>query len=272
MALLSGFFIGTSFVIKKYGLLRANKKYHEEAGEGYGYVKSGWWWTGMTLMAVGEICNFVAYAFTNAILVAPMGSLSVVIASVLSAVFLKERLSFVGQVGCAICVVGSIIIVLNAPQQAAVSTIQEMQHLVIAPGFLVWTGLIIAVSIFLAFWAGPRYGKKTMWVYISICSLVGGLSVSATQGIGAAIVAQIRGTPQFNQWFTYVLLVFVVATLVTEVIFLNVSALEMLDSKVCYSLLINPIESTQFVQYCIGHSWLLRLFYKLDNRYIVHPL
>lgn len=33
----------------------------------------------MSLMIVGEICNFVAYAFTEAILVTPLGALSVVI-------------------------------------------------------------------------------------------------------------------------------------------------------------------------------------------------
>lgn len=62
-----------------------------------------------------------------------------------------------------------------------------------------------------------------MLVYLSICSLIGGLSVVATQGLGAAIVAQIAGEAQFNQWFLYVLLVFVVGTLLTEIIYLNVS-------------------------------------------------
>lgn len=37
-----------------------------------------------------------------------------------------------------------------------------------------------------------------------------------------AIVAQIGGKAQFNQWFLYVLLVVVVGTLLTEIIFLNV--------------------------------------------------
>ena len=47
-------------------------------------------------------------------------------------------------------------------------------------------------------------------------------SVVATQGLGAAVVAQIGGTPQFNQWFLYVLLVFVVVTLLVEIVYLNV--------------------------------------------------
>lgn len=52
-------------------------------------------------------------------------------------------------------------------------------------------------------------------------------SVVATQGLGAAIITQIGGTPQFNQWFLYVLLVFVVITLVTEIIYLNVRPLHL---------------------------------------------
>lgn len=32
-----------------------------------------------TVMIIGEVCNFVAYAFTEAILVTPLGALSVVV-------------------------------------------------------------------------------------------------------------------------------------------------------------------------------------------------
>lgn len=127
----------------------------------------------------------------------------------------------VGKVGCFLCIIGSVVIVMNAPAESSAANIQEMQHFVIAPGFLSYAGVIIVSCAFIAFWAGPRYGKKSMLVYLTICSLIGGLSVVATQGLGAAIVAQIGGTPQFNQWFLYVLFVFVITTLVTEIIYLN---------------------------------------------------
>jgi drug/metabolite transporter (DMT)-like permease len=223
LAVASGLFIGISFVLKKVGLLKANAKYNEEAGEGYGYLKNVYWWGGMSLMIVGEICNFVAYAFVDAILVTPLGALSVVVTTILSAIFLKERLSFVGKVGCVNCIIGSIVIVLNAPEQSAVADIQEMKKFVIAPGFLSYAGVVIVACAFIALWAGPRYGKKSMLVYLSICSFIGGLSVVATQGLGSAVVAQAGGKAQFNQWFLYVLLVFVVATLLTEIVYLNVS-------------------------------------------------
>jgi uncharacterized membrane protein len=233
LAIASGVFIGISFVLKKVGLLAANDKYQEVAGEGYGYLKNAYWWTGMTLMIIGEICNFVAYAFVDAILVTPMGALSVVITAVLSAIFLKERLSMVGKVGCFLAIVGSVVIVLNAPKSSSAATIQDMQHFVISPGFLSYAGIIIAGCAFTAFWAGPRYGKKSMLVYLSICSLIGGLSVVATQGLGAAIISQIQGVKQYDQWFLYVLFVFVICTLLVEIVFLNVSILPPLYSTSC---------------------------------------
>ncbi|KAI6245028.1 putative magnesium transporter NIPA4 [Erysiphe necator] len=221
LAIASGNFIGISFVLKKIGLLKANETYGEAAGEGYGYLKNSYWWAGMTLMIIGEVCNFVAYAFVDAILVTPLGALSVVVTTILSAIFLKERLSLVGKVGCFLCIVGSIIIVMNAPAESSVANIQEMQKFVIAPGFLTYASVIIIGCLIVAIWIAPKYGKKTMMVYLSICSLIGSLSVVATQGLGAAIVAQIGGTSQFKQWFLYVLLAFVVSTLITEVIYLN---------------------------------------------------
>lgn len=260
LAVASGLFIGVSFVIKKIGLLKANKKYNEEAGEGYGYLKNAWWWTGMTLMILGELCNFVAYAFTDAILVTPLGALSVVVTTVLSAIFLKERLSFVGKVSCFICLIGSVVIVLNAPEQAAVKDIQEMQHYVITPGFLSYAGVIIVGCVIVAFFVAPRYGKKSMLVYLSICSLIGGLSVVATQGLGSAILAQINGEAQFNQWFLYVLFVFVIATLLTEIIYLNVSAI-ILTLKSEQVANFHQTESTQPLQRRPGNTNLLRLLH-----------
>lgn len=267
LAVSSGLFIGVSFVVKKIGLLKANVKYDEEAGEGYGYLKNAWWWTGMILMIIGEVCNFAAYMFVDAILVTPLGALSVVVTTILSAIFLKEKLSFVGKMSCGLAILGSVIIALNAPEQSAVSDIQSMQKFVISPGFLSYTGVVILGCAFTAIWVAPRYGKKTMMVYISICSLIGGLSVVATQGLGAAIIAQINGKAQFNKWFTYVLLVFVVCTLLTEIIYLNVSfhgLKQWENANRC-------TESTQSLQRCASHTHLLRFLHIGNHCFIRYP-
>ncbi|QVM13772.1 hypothetical protein D8B26_008403 [Coccidioides posadasii str. Silveira] len=90
---------------------------------------------------------------------------------------------------------------MNAPQQSSVSNIQDMKRYVIRPVFLTYAGVIIVGCTVVAIWAGPRYGKEAC--------------------LGAAIIAQISGQQQFKEWFLYVLLGFVIITLLTEIIYLN---------------------------------------------------
>ena len=229
LAIGSGLFIGSSFVFKKKGLLQAQRKYATTAGESHAYLKNFMWWTGMTIMILGEVLNFVAYMFADAVLVTPMGALSVVVCAILSSIFLKERLTLFGKVGCFLCIVGSVIIAVNAPEQKIGGDIRHYEHMFIAPGFLTWLGICIVVSCVLAFVVAPKYGKKNMLVYIVVCSLIGGLSVSVTSGLGSAIILSIRGKNQFTYWFTYFLLGFIIVTLLVEINYLN-KALELFNT------------------------------------------
>ncbi|KAI9469678.1 MAG: magnesium transporter NIPA-domain-containing protein [Benjaminiella poitrasii] len=222
LALGSGIFIGSSFVFKKKGLLQSTEKSGGIAGEGYEYLKSPMWWTGMILMVVGEACNFVAYAFTQAILVTPLGATSVVLSAVLSSIFLKERLTFQGKVGCLQCVLGAVIIVMHAPEQgAADNSIETFKTLMLSAGFIVYACIAVGLSLFLVFYCGPKWGKKNMLVYISVCSLIGSLSVVLTQGIGGAIVRSFTIENQFTNWFFYLVLILALVTLAIEIIYLN---------------------------------------------------
>lgn len=83
---------------------------------------------------IGEIANFAAYAFAPAILVTPLGALSVLIGAVLGSYFLHEELGILGKLGCAICLIGSVIIVLHAPPDQPIETIDEILHYAIQPG------------------------------------------------------------------------------------------------------------------------------------------
>ncbi|RPD59754.1 DUF803-domain-containing protein [Lentinus tigrinus ALCF2SS1-6] len=221
LAITSGLLIGSSFVFKKKGLLRSQRGL--VAGEGVAYLKSPLWWIGMTMMILGEICNFAAYAFVEAIVVTPMGALSVVICAILSSLFLNEKLSFFGWLGCGLCVLGSVIIALNGPQEASVGQIVQFQKLFLSPGFLVYGSVLIAASLVIVFWFAPRYGRQSMLWYIMVCSMIGGISVSVTTGLGSAIVTTAMGDNQFKHWFIYFLMVFVAVTLITEVYYLNVA-------------------------------------------------
>jgi hypothetical protein len=75
MALLGSFFIGAAFIFQK----KAHMAKVAGDTSDLAYLKSPLWWTGMVMMGIGEIGNFGAYAFQPAIVVAPLGALSVAV-------------------------------------------------------------------------------------------------------------------------------------------------------------------------------------------------
>ena len=53
--------------------------------------------------------------------------------ALLASLMLGERLSFIGKIGCGLCVLGSTVIVLNAPEQQTVYTMNQLAIKVIDP-------------------------------------------------------------------------------------------------------------------------------------------
>ena len=174
-----------------------------------------------------------------------MGALSVVISAILSSIFLNEKLTFFGWLGCSLCIVcpspfvphhisfpprlvllsslsmacpclirfPSVLTPFLGPQEQTPSEISKFELMFIAPGFLAYIGVLITIALSIIVYFGPRfvltplplhrlshlpirYGKKNMIWYITVCSTIGGISVSVTTGLGAAIVTSVMG---YNQ-------------------------------------------------------------------------
>ncbi|GFP89010.1 probable magnesium transporter nipa6 [Phtheirospermum japonicum] len=83
LAMLSSLFIGTSFILKKKGLHRAAAAGTRAGGGGYTYLLEPLWWAGMITMIVGEVANFVAYIYAPAVLVTPLGALSIIVSYII---------------------------------------------------------------------------------------------------------------------------------------------------------------------------------------------
>ena len=144
---------------------------------GFSYLREPLWWAGMLSLVVGEVANFAAYAFAPAILVTPLGALSIIVrccgpaslatdsdaaacllpalaaqgsptysrsggciavcclcSAVLAHYLLQEKLNVFGVLGCVLCIVGSIVIVLHAPEERQVSSAMEVWVYAMRPG------------------------------------------------------------------------------------------------------------------------------------------
>ncbi|MQL73322.1 hypothetical protein Taro_005644 [Colocasia esculenta] len=126
---------------------------------------------------VGEVANFAAYAFAPAILVTPLGALSIIISAALAHIILRERLNIFGILGCILCIVGSTTIVLHAPQEREIESVREVWDLATEPAFLLYAAVVLIAVFVLIFHYIPQYGQTHIMVYIGVCSLVGSLSV-----------------------------------------------------------------------------------------------
>lgn len=192
-------------------------------------------------MVIGEICNFAAYAFAPAILVTPLGALAVLIGAVLGSYFLNEELGTLGKLGSAICLLGAVIIVLHAPPDEDIETIETIlsyalrpgtiqsllpldrrrQMLTIDLGFLIYAITVTAFSVFMIYKISPIYGKKNPLVYLSICSLVGSISVMAIKAFGIALKLTFAGNNQFTHASTYVFMIITGVCILTQMNYFN---------------------------------------------------
>ncbi|KAK1796654.1 hypothetical protein P4O66_009678 [Electrophorus voltai] len=236
LAISSSIFIGGSFILKKKGLLRLARKGSMRAGQGgHAYLKEWLWWAGLLSMGAGEGANFAAYAFAPATLVTPLGALSVLVSAVLSSYFLVERLNLHGKLGCLLSILGSTTMVIHAPQEEEIDSLEDMSKKLVDPGFAVFATFVIIVALIFIFVVGPRHGQTNILVYITICSVIGALSVSCVKGLGIAIKEAIAGKPVLGNPLAWLLLLSLVACVSTQINYLN-KALDIFNTS-----LVTPI-------------------------------
>ncbi|KAJ7883387.1 magnesium transporter NIPA-domain-containing protein [Mycena leptocephala] len=148
------------------------------------------------------VANFGAYTFAPPIMVAPLGALSVIVAAVFASFLLNERLGYLGHVGCTLCILGSSIIVLHAPEDQELETVIDASPFL---GFLFYFFTVLIFSLIMAYDVAPRHGRTNPLVYISIASLVSGVSVMFVKGLSVALKLAISGENQSSTrrrtWF-----------------------------------------------------------------------
>ena len=197
LALSSSIFIGSSFIIKKKGLRLAALTGVRAGAGGYSYLMQPLWWLGTLTMVFGEIFNFAAYAFAPAVLVTPLGAISIIVSAVLAHFLLKEKLHYLGWMGCLICIMGSLNVVMNAPAERALESMPQVWSLAMQPEFLLYI-VFVLVSVAVLISLAREHGSSNVLVYIGICSLMGSLSVMSVKALGIALkLTFVEGDNQF---------------------------------------------------------------------------
>jgi drug/metabolite transporter (DMT)-like permease len=220
LAISSSAFIGASFIIKKKGLLLAGTKGSDAGDGGYGYLMQPVWWFGLFTMIVGETANFVAYAYAPPIMVTPLGALTIIVSAILADLMLGERLSKRGWLGCLFCIIGSVVIVLSAPEEREIASITEFWTAASEPAFKVYAAITFGLAAALS-WGRPQPSQQTVIVLVAICSLMGSMSVMACKALGTSIKLSMGGDNQLLFKETWYAAALVAGCISTQMNYLN---------------------------------------------------
>ncbi|KAK1261795.1 hypothetical protein QJS04_geneDACA001144 [Acorus gramineus] len=243
LAIVSSAFIGASFILKKKGLKRAGA-----TGARAGMSNFPFFWDlnlhCIYIVILGEAANFVAYVFAPAVLVTPLGALSIIISAVLAHFMLKERLQKMGVLGCISCIVGSVVIVIHAPQEQSPKSVLQIWNLATQPAFLIYAAATLSIVLALVLHFEPRYGQSNILVYLGICSLMGSLTVVSIKAVGIAIKLTFEGTSQVAYPQTWFFVSVAVICVVTQLNYLNKVSI----------LFSNVFVSSLFVKSCLMNN------------------
>ena len=88
-------------------------------------------------------------------------------------------------------------------------------------GFMLYCLTVAVFSTFMIFAVVPRYGRTNPVIYISICSVVGSVSVMSIKGFGVAVKLTFSGNNQFTHPSTYVFGIVTAACIVIQMNYFN---------------------------------------------------
>lgn len=268
LAISASIFIGSSFILKKKGLLQLANKGITRAGQGgHSYLKEWMWWAGLLSMGAGEAANFAAYAFAPATLITPLGALSVLVSAILSSYFLNEHLNIHGKIGCILSILGSTVMVIHAPQEEEVTSLHEMEIKLRDPGFVSFALIVSVISLVLIVLVAPKKGQTNILVYIAICSLIGAFSVSSAKGLGIAAKELLEWKPVYKNPLVFILLAVLVLSVTTQINYLN-KALDTFNTS-----LVTPIYYVFFTSMVVTCSAILfQEWYGMKARDVIGTL
>ncbi|PVF94040.1 DUF803-domain-containing protein [Serendipita vermifera] len=217
------------------------------------YLRSKLWWFGFLLMNVGEVGNFLSYAYAPASLVAPLGTVALVANCFFAPLMLHERFRKRDFVGIVLAVIGSITVVLSSKPTDVRLDMDGLIHAICQPIFIGYTIFNAILILFLAVLAQGNKGRQWVFIDVGICALFGGYTVLATKALSTLLSLEL--IQLFKLWITYPLLLVLIGTGVGQIRYLN-RALMKFDSK--------HVIPTQFVMFnltaIIGSAILYRDF------------
>ncbi|KAK7049641.1 hypothetical protein VNI00_005672 [Paramarasmius palmivorus] len=193
------------------------------------YLKSKLWWSGFLLMNVGEMGNFISYAWAPASVVAPLGTFALIANCLFAPLILGERFRKRDILGILIAIVGAVTVVLSSNASDGRLDPDGLVHAISQIPFIVYSCVYaVAATILTVLSQGPL-GRQWVLIDVGLCALFGGFTVLSTKAVSTLLT--MRWTQVFNRFITYPVILVLVLTGIGQIRYLN-RALMRFDSKI----------------------------------------
>ncbi|KAK9369719.1 magnesium transporter NIPA-domain-containing protein [Lipomyces kononenkoae] len=182
------------------------------------YMKSGSWWLGIALMAIGETGNFLAYGFAPASTVSPLGVVALISNCIVAPIFFHEQFRLRDFGGVVVAIAGAVTVVLASNPEEEFLDPRRILNAVAQLGFIIYVGvtffLIAALSVL-----SNKYGDRLIFIDIALVALFGGYTALSTKAVSSLLSYTLYLAFTFP--ITYILIFVLVFTAIMQVKYLS---------------------------------------------------
>ncbi|CAE6477295.1 unnamed protein product [Rhizoctonia solani] len=230
------------------------------------YLHSKLWWFGFGLMNIGEVGNFLSYAYAPASLVAPLGAVALISNCFFAPLILHERFRKQDLLGIGLSIFGAVTVVYASQSSSARLDPDALIYAITRIPFLIWAAINLVAIIVLSGLSSQRtklensgwtQGDRWALVDVGLCALFGGFTVLSTKAVSSLLSTE--WAKVFTEWIFYPSILILGLTGVGQIRHLN-RALHYHESRV--------VIPTQFVLFnltaIVGSAILYRDFDKIN--------
>ncbi|KAI5812991.1 magnesium transporter NIPA-domain-containing protein [Pyronema omphalodes] len=204
------------------------------------FLKSPYWWLGLTMMVFGETGNFLAYGFAPASIVSPLGVVALISNCVVAPMMLKEPFRARDLLGVFVSIAGAVVVVWSAEKEETKLGPDEILLAISQTAFEIYF-VVTATLIIILMKLSSKFGDQTILIDLGLVGLFGGYTVLSTKGISSLISSSFYHIFQYP--IAYLFAFVLVSTAVLQVKYIN-RALQRFDST--------QVIPTQFVLFTIS--------------------
>lgn len=137
------------------------------------YLRSPYWWLGISLMIVGEAGNFLAYGFAPASIVSPLGVVALIVNCLIAPWMLHETFRKRDGLGVLTAIAGAVVIVLSASDSNPKLAPEKIWSLITTWEFETYLGITVFLILVLMTGSNTEFGEKSILVDLGLVALFG---------------------------------------------------------------------------------------------------